>query len=89
MESNLEKEQMSSDMTTKISYEDLTTIYAPIYDSSTMIENMIRVLSGKPNSDDEFIDKFFGEIGRKPDRAKGPLWDHMIKIEKDNPDQFS
>ncbi len=79
---------MSSDMTTEISYEDLTTIYAPIYDSSTMIENMIRVLSGKPNSDDEFIDKFFGELGRKLDRAKKPLWDHMMKIENENPKQF-
>ena len=80
---------MSNDMTTEISYEDLTTIYAPIYDSSTMIENMIGVVSGKPNSDDEFIDKFFGEIGRKLERAKKPLWNHMIKIEKEYPDQFS
>ena len=80
---------MSSDMTTEISYEDLTTIYAPIYDSSTMIENMIGALSGKPNSDDEFIDEFFGETRSKLERAKNPLWDHMMKIEKENPDQFN
>ncbi len=45
---------------TEISYEDLVSAYAPIWDASQFIENAVRVIDRK--NDDGFAAKFFGEI---------------------------
>ena len=72
---------------TEISYEDLVSAYAPIWDASQFIDNAVRVIDRK--NDDGFAAKFFGEIQGQLKRAMTPLEEIIDRIEKENPDQFS
>jgi len=71
---------------TEISYEDLVSTYAPIWDASQYIENAVRVIDRK--NDDGSTAKFFGEILGQFERAGTPLEEIIDRIEKENPEQF-
>ncbi len=74
-------------MKTEISYEDLVSAYAPIWDASQFIDNAVRVIDRK--NDDGFAAEFFGEIQGQLERAKAPLQALINRIKKEYPDQFS
>jgi len=69
---------------TEISYEDLVSAYAPIWDASRMIERLKEKIGG-----DGFAKEFFTAMEYKLDSAQSPLKNRIDEIEKENPDQFS
>ena len=68
---------------TEISYEDLVSAYAPIWDASRMIERLKEKVGG-----DGFANEFFTALEFKLDSAQVPLKELIDEIEKENPDQF-
>ena len=71
-------------MKTEISYEDLVSAYAPIWDASRMIERLKEKIGGGG-----FANEFFTALEFKLDSAQVPLKELIDEIEKENPDQFS
>ena len=69
---------------TEISYEDLVSAYAPIWDVSRMIEGLKEKIGG-----DGFANEFFTALEFKLESAQVPLKERTDKIENENPDQFS
>jgi len=69
---------------TEISYEDLVSAYAPIWDASRMIERLKEKIGG-----DGFANEFFTAMEFKLDSAQVPLKELIDEIEKENHDQFS
>jgi len=59
-----------------LSYEELVSVYAPLWDASQMIKSM--------GSSD-----FLSELADKLESAKTPIREHIDRIERENPDQFS
>jgi hypothetical protein len=63
-------------MNTQVSYEELVNVYAPLWDASQMIKSM-----GSSDVVSELADKL--------ESAKTPIREHIDRIERENPDQFS
>ncbi len=63
-------------MKTEIHYEELISMFAPLWDATQMVKSMSR-------SD------FVTELESKLESAKAPLMERIKKIEKENPDQFT
>ncbi len=70
-------------MIIELSYEELVGVYAPLWDASQMIERL------KSIAGDGFACEFFTALEDKLESAKTPLLDHIDRIEKANPSQFS
>ncbi len=68
----------------EMSYEDLVSAYAPIWDASRMIERLKEKIGG-----DGFANEFIAALEFKLDSAQVPLKELIDEIEKENPDQFS
>ena len=71
-------------MKIEMSYDELVSAYAPIWDASRMIERLKEKIGG-----DGFAKEFFTAMEYKLDSAQTPLKKHIDEIEKENPDQFS
>ena len=71
-------------MKTEISYDDLISAYAPLWDASRMIERLKEKIGG-----DGFANEFFTALEFKLESAQTPLKERIDEIEKENPDQFS
>ena len=81
------KEKAMSDaesMKIEMSYDELVSAYAPIWDASRMIERLKEKAGG-----DGLADEFFTAMEYKLDSAQAPLKERIDQIEKENPDQFS
>ena len=59
-----------------LSYKELVGVYTPLWDASQMIKSM-------GTSD------FVTELADKLESAKTPIREHIDRIERENPDQFS
>ncbi len=59
-----------------LSYKELVSVYAPLWDASQMIKSM-------GTSD------FVTELADNLESAKTPIREHIDRIERENPDQFS
>ena len=71
-------------MKIEMSYDELVSAYAPIWDASRMIERLKEKIGG-----DGFAKEFFTAMEYKLDSAQTPLKKCIDEIEKENPDQFS
>ena len=71
-------------MKIEMSYDELLSAYAPLWDASRMIERLKEIAGG-----DGFADEFFTAMEYKLDTAQAPLKERIDQIEKENPDQFS
>ncbi len=71
-------------MKIEMSYDELVSAYAPIWDASRMIERLKEKIGG-----DGFAKEFFTAMEYKLDSAQSPLKKRIDEIEKENPDQFS
>jgi len=71
-------------MKIEMSYDELVSAYAPIWDASRMIERLKEKIGG-----DGFAKEFFTALEFKLECAQVPLKEHIDEIEKENPDQFS
>ena len=63
-------------MNTQVSYDELIGVFASLWDATQMVKSM-------SHSD------FVTELESKLESAKAPLVEHIEKIEKENPDQFT
>ncbi len=71
-------------MKIEMSYDELVSAYAPIWDASRMIERLKEKIGG-----DGFANEFFTAMEYKLDSAQAPLKERIDQLEKENPDQFS
>ncbi len=71
-------------MKIEMSYDELVSTYAPMWDASRMIERLKEKIGG-----DGFADEFITALEFKLDSAQLPLKELIDEIEKENPDQFS
>ncbi len=70
-------------MKIEMSYNELVSAYAPIWDASRIIERLKEKIGG-----DGFAKEFFTAMEYKLDSAQSPLKKRIDEIEKENPDQF-
>ena len=63
-------------MNIEMSNEELVGVYAPLWDASQMIKSM--------GSSDSVT-----ELAEKLECARTPIREHIDRIERENPDQFS
>ena len=70
-------------MKTDISYDELMSAYAPLWDASRMIERLKEKAGGGG-----FANEFFTAMEYKLDSAQAPLKDRIDQIVMENPDQF-
>ena len=63
-------------MNTQVSFDELIGVFAPLWDATQMVNSMSRT-------------NFVAELESKLESAKAPLMEHIKKIEKENPDQFT
>jgi hypothetical protein len=71
-------------MKIEISYDELVSAYAPIWDASRMIDRLKEKMGGGG-----FADEFFTAMEYKLESAQAPLKERIDQVEKENPDQFS
>jgi len=75
--------QETATMKTEVQYEELVRVFAPLWDASQMLESLKGVAGGG------YGRKFLAALEEKLESAKTPLMEHIEKIEKANPGQFS
>ena len=70
-------------MKTDISYDELMSAYAPLWDASRMVDRLKQRING-----DAFANEFFTAMEYKLDSAQAPLKERIDQIVKENPDEF-
>ena len=70
-------------MKTDITHDELIGVFSPLWDATQMIERL------KSVAGDGFANEFLTALEYKLESAKTPLKEHIDKIERENPDQFT